>query len=203
MFRSSTRTLFLAAALTAGSIAVPSVTYAQSNAEVAEAARFYIDIHANQWLADPLVIDSIKAQNKLHADVDQAGIDRMDKTWREESKAGSGPMIDRVLGNELSAYLKRIQEESNGLITEIFVMDDKGLNVGQSDVTSDYWQGDEDKWQKTYQQGADAVFVDAVELDESSQRYQTQVSVAIADPATGNVIGAVTIGIDAEGLLMM
>ena len=70
-------------------------------------------------------------------------------------------------------------------------------------MTSDYWQGDDAKWQKTYQVGPHAVFVDEVEQDESTQRYQTQVSVSIADPVTGEVIGAVTIGIDAEGLLML
>jgi hypothetical protein len=33
--------------------------------------------------------------------------------------------------------------------------------VGQSDVTSDYWQGDEGKWQKTFGTGdANAIFVD-------------------------------------------
>jgi hypothetical protein len=46
------------------------------------------------------------------------------------------------------------------MITEMFVMDAKGLNVGQSDVTSDYWQGDEAKWQKTYGAGPGVVFVD-------------------------------------------
>ena len=35
--------------------------------------------------------------------------------------------------------------------------DNKGLNVGQSDVTSDYWQGDEAKWKKSYKMGAGAV----------------------------------------------
>jgi uncharacterized phage infection (PIP) family protein YhgE len=37
------------------------------------------------------------------------------------------------------------------------VKDNKGLNVGQSDVTSDYWQGDEAKWKKSYKMGAGAV----------------------------------------------
>ena len=75
-------------------------------------------------------------------------------------------------------------------------MDGKGLNVGQSDVTSDYWQGDEDKWQKTFLAGAGAVHVSEVEFDESSQTYQSQFSMPIVDPATSTVIGAVTVGVD-------
>jgi hypothetical protein len=82
-------------------------------------------------------------------------------------------------------------------------MDNKGLNVGQSDVTSDYWQGDEAKWQKTYSVGPAAVFVDKIEQDESTQKFQTQVSISVVDPAGGAVIGAVTVGLDVEMLMDM
>ena len=80
-------------------------------------------------------------------------------------------------------------------------MDNKGLNVGQSDVTSDYWQGDEAKWQKTFSVGPTAVFVDKVEKDESTQKFQTQVSISIVDG--GAAIGAVTVGLDVEMLMDM
>jgi hypothetical protein len=75
-------------------------------------------------------------------------------------------------------------------------MDDKGLNVGQSSMTSDYWQGDEAKWQKTYAVGADAFHVSEVEFDESSQSYQVQISTTISQD--GQPIGAITLGVNAE-----
>jgi hypothetical protein len=79
-------------------------------------------------------------------------------------------------------------------------MDSKGLNVGQSAETSDYWQGDEDKWQKTYLVGPDAIFVDGVEVDDSSGALQSQVSLPITDPDSGDVIGAITLGINVDSL---
>lgn len=179
------------------------VTSVAADPEIEAAARAYVDNHAQSWLENPLIVRSINDQNTLHAAIDQSAIDSLDKQWRNESVSGSGPLIDKVMANELSAYLQGVREESQGLITEVFVMDANGLNVGQSDLTSDYWQGDEAKWQKTYQVGPNTLFVDEVELDDSSQRYQTQVSYAITDPVSGDVIGAVTIGIDAEGLLML
>lgn len=187
-------------------LAVSLVTHTTAvfaDPEIEAAARSYVENHAQSWLGNPLIVSAINTQNTAHQSVDQAAIDAMDQQWRAESVNGSGPMIDKVLANELSVYLQGVQEESQGLITEVFVMDNRGLNVGQSDLTSDYWQGDEAKWQKTFQAGPDTLFVDDVELDESSQRYQTQVSYSITDPVTGDVIGAVTIGIDADGLLMM
>jgi hypothetical protein len=77
-------------------------------------------------------------------------------------------------------------------------MDNKGLNVAQSDVTSDYWQGDEAKWKKSFLAGPDGLFIDEVEFDESTQTYQAQVSVSIADPDSGEAIGAITVGVNVE-----
>ena len=65
-------------------------------------------------------------------------------------------------------------------------------------MTSDYWQGDEEKHQLTFGAGPNAIHVSEVELDESTQSYQAQVSFTIIDPATGAGIGAATIGLNAE-----
>ncbi len=153
-----------------------------------------------QWIANDTVINAIKAQNAKHAGLSQADIDNMDKDWRAQTDAGSKPMIDAVLGNALSGFLRQQKDSAGGLVTEVFVMDNRGLNVGQSDVTSDYWQGDEAKWQKTYSAGPDAIFIDEVEMDESTQTFQSQLSMSIVDPATGEVIGAITVGINVDAL---
>jgi len=151
-------------------------------------------------LSDAVVIEAIKAQNVAHASLTQADVDKLDKQWRAETKAADKPMIKKVMGNPLSAYLAKVKDAGKGLYTEIFVMDDKGLNVGQSDITSDYWQGDEAKWQKTYSVGPAAIFVDKIEKDESTQMLQSQVSFTIVDPASKKVIGAVTVGINVDEL---
>ncbi len=155
----------------------------------------------NSIVSDAKVVSAINAQNAKTSSLDEAAIITLDKKWRAETKAGSKPMIDGVLANDLSQHLMGVAEQSEGLFTEIFVMDAKGLNVGQSAVTSDYWQGDEAKWKKTFLAGSGAVFIDKVEEDESTQTFQTQVSLAITDPATGKPVGAVTFGINIEQLL--
>lgn len=152
------------------------------------------------WLSDPAVVDAVKAQNAKTGGLSEAEIDGLDKQWRAEAEAGSGPLVDEVMGNALSAYLKGKKDASGGLYSELFVTDAKGLNVGASDITSDYMQGDEDKWQKTYPVGPDAVFIDVVEFDESTQTFQSQVSATVVDPASGAPIGAITVGISVEKL---
>ena len=80
-------------------------------------------------------------------------------------------------------------------------MDAQGLNVAASDMTSDYWQGDEAKHSETYGAGPDGFHISEIEFDDSTQRYQAQVSFTLIDPATGSAIGAVTVGVDAESLM--
>jgi len=151
-----------------------------------------------KWLNNPTLVEQVKAQNARSRSLSESEIIALDKKWRSETNVSSQPLIQGVLGNPLSAFLSQIKEDSQGLYTEIFVMDDRGLNVGQSDVTSDYWQGDEAKWQETYPVGPTAVHISEVELDESTPSYQSQVSLSITDPATGETIGAATIGINVE-----
>ena len=151
------------------------------------------------WANSAQIVKAVKAQNSKHADLTQGDIDKLDKAWRAQTKGSDQPLINSVLAKPVSGFLKSLKEKSGGVYSEVFVMDNKGLNVGQSDITSDYWQGDEAKWKKSYGAGAGSVFVDDVEFDESSQTYQSQVSVAIVDPSTKKVIGAVTVGVTVDG----
>ena len=162
------------------------------------AIRKLVDSQVKGWISDPALIDAIKAQNGKYAGLSQADIDALDKKWRAETDASVKPMIDEVLGRAASKKLVGHKNSGEGLFTEIFVMDNKGLNVAQSDTTSDYWQGDEAKWKKTFLAGPDGLFIDEVEFDESTQTYQAQVSVSIADPDSGEAIGAITIGVNVE-----
>ncbi|MGV8853571.1 MAG: hypothetical protein ACOH2L_02900 [Devosia sp.] len=152
------------------------------------------------FASDPVLIAAIIAQNAVTSGYDQAKIDELDKQWRAEVGAASKPLIDATLGNAASQYLAGVQEASQGKYTEIFAMDAKGLNVAQSTLTSDYWQGDEDKFTASFGAGAGAVHVGDIEQDESTQVFQSQVSVPISDPATGDLIGAITVGVDVSML---
>ena len=77
----------------------------------------------------------------------------------------------------------------------VVVDQDQGLNVGQSATTSDYWQGDEAKFQKTFLVGTDAVFVDEAEYNEETGTWRSQLNLTLVDP-DDNAIGAATIEIN-------
>ncbi|MEO0945084.1 MAG: hypothetical protein AAFY06_09600 [Pseudomonadota bacterium] len=169
--------------------------------EFAPALQDYLENQVAAWAQDDAIVSAINAQNEQNVGYDQGTIDQLDATWRAEVGTSSTPTISPVLNNATADFLRSQVEASGGMITEVFIMDMHGLNVAASDVTSDYWQGDEAKFSETYGRGAGASHIGDVEFDESTQMYQGQISLTIIDPTTGQPIGAMTVGVDAEALL--
>lgn len=153
----------------------------------------------------PVVVEAVREQNRATGAYPDARIAELDEKWAAEAAAEqkggeAGPLIAETMGRPVSLYLRQIQERSQGLFTEIILMDARGLNVGISQTTSDYWQGDEDKWQKTFLAGPNSLHIGALEEDLSTRTVQSQVSLPVVDPQTKEVIGALTFGVDVEEL---
>lgn len=182
-------------------LTLPPATGPASAIDHTEAVWHVVETRVRPWMEAPIIVDALRRQNDLNRALTQADIERLDAQWRRETISDSRPLIQDLLGRDLSQFLRDTQARQAGLFTEIFVVDNRGLNVGQSDVTSDFWQGDEEKWQRTYLDGPDSVFIDGVEEDESTQQFQSQVSLSIADPRTGHAIGSITVGIDVDRAL--
>jgi hypothetical protein len=160
--------------------------------------RQYVDSHIKPIVSEPIVLNAIAAQNERFADVSDMDIRVMDNAYRSEIETGTLQMVKQLLGNPVSVYLKSKQDQSQGTIVEIFVTDRHGLNVGQSTITADYWQGDEDKFLKTIARGSDDTFIDRAERDEVTQLLETQASFMIRGFDGAPIgIATVTIAIDA------
>lgn len=187
--------------LAAALLATPaSLSPALAADEFTPALQAYMASDIAPWAADPVLLDAIRSQNAETAGYDQARIDRLDQEWQAAVGSTDNAMIAAVLTGPAADFLRDRVAASGGRITEAFVTDNRGLNVAASDATSDYWQGDEDKFTKVFPV-PDGVFISAVELDESTQRYQGQISMTLTDPQTGEALGTLTVGIDAESLL--
>ncbi|MBW9061922.1 hypothetical protein JNB71_01185 [Rhizobium herbae] len=191
-------TLVLVAAVTEFS-SLPITACVAGDVHVAPVTA-YVEANVRAWIEDPVVIEALKDHNERHAHLSQADINRMDAEWRSQRSSERRPLIDSVAATALSKFLKAKQAASGGAITEIFVIDAKGLSIGVSEPGSDYWQGDEPKWQKTYLAGTGTLFVDRAEKDESTQTLQSQASFTVADPQTHKPIGTLTVGINLDAL---
>lgn len=147
----------------------------------------------------PVAMISVAAQNARTADLSDSDVFWVDREWREQRDAEDQPLVAELFGSPLSSYLLYIQAASVGLITEIIVMDARGLNVGQSALTSDYWQGDEEKFTRTVSRGSSAVFVDEPFYHEETGTWRCQASLTLSG-SDGAAIGAATFEINLSEL---
>ena len=142
---------------------------------------------------DPVIVAAVRAQNAEGKSLDE--IKQMDQKWIDTP--GIADYMEALMTSACGKRLRDIQNSAE-YFAEIFVMDNQGANVAMTDKTSDYWQGDEAKFKKSFAGGQGAVFVDEVEFDESAQAYLVQVSVPVMDD--GKAIGAITFGIDVDAI---
>jgi len=142
------------------------------------------------------MLDALRTGNAVSAGLTDADIAARDTEWRAQTKTGRGALIDPILRNPASDLLRRRQAASLGLLAEIFVFDAKGLNVAQTNVTSDYLQADEPKYQMTFTKGPGALHIEEAKFDESANTYVMTGSMTLVDPQTGTPIGAITIAVD-------
>lgn len=139
------------------------------------------------WGSDPIIVAAVKAQNAKK--VPLATIQSLDKQWMA-GKADA--LIKQTITGACADHLRQLAA-TNASYGEIFVMDDQGANVCANEKTSDYWQGDEAKWQRAFADGKGAVFIDRPRYDDSASRNLAQISVPVMDG--GRAIGAITIGL--------
>lgn len=174
-----------------------SMIFAVVSLAIAEEAPQKIKDLAKEKLAqygeDPVIVKAVLTQNAEGKTLE--AIKTEDQKWRDH--AGIADYMKAIMESECGQHLRSIQN-STPYFAEIFVMDNLGANVAMTDKTSDYWQGDEAKFQKSFNAGSGAIFVDDVEFDDSAQAYLVQVSVPVKN--AGKVIGAITFGIDIDAV---
>lgn len=144
-----------------------------------------------KWGTDPVIVKAVKAENNKKKTLEQ--IKEMDKKWK--ATPGIVDYMKAIMESGCGKHLKGLQKKMPA-IAEIFVMDNQGANVAMTDKTSDYWQGDEAKFIKSFNKGKGGLHISDVEFDDSSQAYLVQISVPVKDGK--KVIGAITVGIDVD-----
>jgi hypothetical protein len=149
---------------------------------------------ATHMAFNPAVIRAVEQQNDQNLSLSE--IKNRDEIWKN---AGDKPnaLIREVTSNEVARYFQR-RVENNSAIDEVFLTDIKGANVAAYPPTSDYWQGDEEKFTLSYNDGNGKVFIGPLELDESTQKTQVQISAPIIEDE--KTIGVLILGVSVDYL---
>lgn len=145
----------------------------------------------------PLLRQRLQQQNQ--PEVDLSAMLLLDSQWQQQLLASpDDSLAAKMLSSAASEVLQQWQTQYAELVTEVILMDQHGANAAISRVTTDYWQGDEMPFLGIFEQQA-AYFIDVVEYDQSTRRFQVKLSVPVSDGQRH--IGVLSVGIDVERAL--
>lgn len=145
----------------------------------------------------PSLVEQVQISNE--SPLSESEIKKLDQLWIKESKQVKHPDGLTMLNLPLSKVFKKWQSQFKGVVTELILTDNQGKNIAISKLTSDYWQGDENKFMKTFKQSKDFNF-DSVTYDASTHHFQVQLSFPVLDDNNSH-IGVLILGVDVEKAL--
>lgn len=142
---------------------------------------------------NPTVIRATRRQNSEKITLDL--IKQRDEEWKATKDLTH---FKRSLQeNDAGRFLKRVVG-LNKSFNEAFVTDNQGANVAAFPATSDYWQGDEEKWTASFNNGTGQIFLGPLEYDDSTKTYAVQISAPLYD--RGATIGVLVVGVTLDYL---
>lgn len=141
----------------------------------------------------PVILRAVRGQNSEQLGMEV--IQQRDAEWRAAQNENP---LQRTIGQSRASQVLRTLVERNSDYSEAFATDNQGANVAMFPVTSDYWQGDEDKWTRSFNGGEGKLWIGDIEVDESTGLAAVQVSVPILDQS--ETVGVLVIGITQDYL---
>jgi len=149
---------------------------------------------ASHMAFNPSIIRAVETQNDMA--IPLSAIKANDESWKN---AGDKPnaLIRRITQNDVAQYFQR-RVENNAAIDEVFLTDNQGANVAAFPPTSDYWQGDEEKWTASYNNGKGVVYIGPLEFDDSTRKTQVQISAPVV--SNDETIGVLILGVSVDYL---
>lgn len=154
-----------------------------------------------RWKQLPKLESLLKERNLKSRRLSQQEIAERDKKWIRAFLQNDFAYPINLVDQEMSARLREIKKQSQDVITEIIITDARGLNVAISDMTSDYWQGDEEKFTEVFAKPANTLHFGEINYDESTKRFQLHLSVPLYSEKKFEPLGVIVFGVDVEKVL--
>ncbi|WP_199456585.1 MULTISPECIES: substrate-binding periplasmic protein [unclassified Marinobacter] len=131
-----------------------------------------------------------------------------DTVWQALAPASMTPLARQILELPASRALAHWQSKQAPLVTEILLIDSQGALSAMSQLSSDYWQGDEAKFQDLVEETSQGLtrrqdfWVSPIRYDASTSRFQVIVSFPLPlDEPNNGVEGVLSIGLAIEEAL--
>ncbi|MCG8589222.1 MAG: hypothetical protein MJE66_08020 [Proteobacteria bacterium] len=134
-------------------------------------------------LQDEVVIAALHGANERDRQRTRADLLKADERWVREN---GGAFAESLVQERCSVSLRHLQQSLPGF-AEIFVTNNRGVNVCQTNKTSDYYQADEGWWTQTWDERE--AWHGGLEHDASADVIGVALYLPVVDPDTGELLG--------------
>lgn len=139
------------------------------------------------------VVNAVKAGNSKR--MSKTAILELDARWIKTQ--GKLREAQEILESRISVLLA-VEMKKKAYFKEVILTGNQGETLAMNQITSDYWQGDEDKFLKIFDANIPSrkpdSFISRARWDESTKSMIAQVSVPVYD--NDSMIGTLTVGVD-------
>ncbi len=142
----------------------------------------------NKWAQNPVLINSVIKQNQKNVSLEE--IMKIDKQWLAGEINSFAISLQK---NKAGKLLYDQISQNSRLYVEAFLCDEKGAVVAEYPETTDYWQGDEEKFLKSYNSGKGQIYVGPLLFDDSTKTNSVQISIPVFDKK--KTIGVLIVGL--------
>jgi hypothetical protein len=123
----------------------------------------------------------------------------LDREWQKDGAAVAARL--GILTSPPSQFLTGLVK-NDSTYREVMVTDRYGRLVAASNITSDYFQGDEDWWRRAFDNGRGRISVTDVSRDESANVYAFEIAVPVLNPQGNDVVGIMKVVADSREMLV-
>lgn len=131
----------------------------------------------------------------------------LDTKWRALAPAQAPELAEAILELPGSRALHAWKRTHKGVVTEVLLTNSLGTLSAMSQLTSDFWQGDEAKFSRVMDNlkagltGRDAIYISDIRYDASTSRFQVTVSAPVGPILNDLPQGIIILGLDIESTL--
>jgi hypothetical protein len=132
-------------------------------------------------------------ENSNASPQDVAKLRALDVRWQKKDNMES--FVNALMASPASARLAKIIGVHR-YVPEAFIMDAQGTIIGETNRTSTYWKGEQEKFTAAYAGGSGAIWYGTLAFDESTSTNSVQISVPVT--RGGQAIGAITFTVNVD-----
>lgn len=178
-------------------------TYGAHLEQIAERTAAAVDTFVLRRIIDvsllarvPEVREAAASGGRLPFDAET--VRQIDQQWQRQQTAPPPLSVGNVLANAASRFFRDVAQNDT-IYSELLLTDAQGRLVAASEVTSDYFQADEEWWRDAFNRRGP--HISDVTWDESAKTYVIEISVPVFAPGSDEVTGVLKAATNSSEML--